>query len=134
MIHNGNRLIVQDGKGETDMKVLVALAIAGFESAPRGLDLGNLFDAGKKLTSEDVADLDLIKFSPGRIDLAMDGDVFGRDCSLFATQDADGVYVVNSGIVDVWVEDLIVRSKEILLDLIEHDRRIPVEATASHVQ
>lgn len=125
MIRHGNRIQVQHENGESEILVLMALAMAAFDSAPRGLDLGDNYRPDQKLTGEDVADLDLIHFSTRGVELIMTGEIYGRDCSLRVAPvlGIKSALEVDKDLFEGWVDDLLLRAKDILAELLPLNRR-----------
>lgn len=120
MIRNGTRITVQMEKGETDLIVLMALAIAGFEAAHRGLDVDDEFVPEHQLTPEEIADFDLIHFAKHGVELDMVGQILGRDCTLRVarTVGARGQFEVDRRLYEGDAVDLILRAEEILAELV----------------
>ena len=120
MIRSATRITVQMEKGETDLIVLMALAMAAFEAAPRGIDVDDEFVPGRKLTPDEIADLDLIHFTKPGLELDMVRVIAGRDCTLHVAPviGARGQFEVDRRQYEGDAVDLILRAEEILAELV----------------
>jgi hypothetical protein len=113
MICTGNRVHVQTENGESDILVLMAIAKAAFELAPRGLDADSEFGSEDGLDPEEIAEL--IEVTPRGYELVM-LEVRGRSCMTHVapTLGIKGALEVNRDIYEGSVLDLLDRAQAII--------------------
>jgi hypothetical protein len=118
MICTGNRVHVQTEVGESDILVLMAIAKASYELAPRGRDCCNEFRRERALEPDEIADL--IECTPNGYELIMVHEVHGRACSTHVapTLGIKGAFEVNRDLYEGSIVDLLERAQELMADLL----------------
>lgn len=116
MIINGNRFVVQTQNGESDILVLLAIAQAAYQMAPRGLDSGReyVMDRFHELEAEEIAE-DMIQFTPRGVELVMN-EVRGRACMTHVApvSGLKGQFEVNRDLFEGSILELLERTEMLL--------------------